>query len=134
MIEKEVTTKYRRSKGYGNFLWTFNLENIDNFLQNRGKNLHPFQIEGLRNLVIGLDDFFEEESNMSIHDDHRVEAYSSIALESTDIVRATGQFHGEPMFSNVIVSAKDAEGNETSWYGLVSLQVCVNVDKHISLA
>ena len=96
--------------------------------------MHPFQIEGLRNLVIGLDDFFEEESNMLIHDDHRVEAYSSVALKSTNIVCTTGQFHGKPMFSNVIVSAKDAEGNETSWYGLVSLQVCVNVDKRISLA
>ena len=95
--------------------------------------MHPFQIEGLRNLVIGLDDFFEEESNMSIHNDHRVETYSSVALESTDIVRVTGQFHGKLMFSNVIVSADGAEGNETIWYGLVSCQ-CVNVDKRMSLA
>jgi len=89
-MEKDVTMRYRRSQDYGKFLWSFNLENMDDFLQNREKNLHPLQIEGLRNLVIGLDDFFEEESNMSIHDDHRVETYSSVALENTDIVRATG--------------------------------------------
>jgi len=122
-MEKEVTTRYKRSQGYRNFLWTFNLENIDDFLQDREKNLHPLQIEELRNLVVGLNDFFEEESNMSIHDDHRVETYSSVALESTDILHATGQFHGKPMFSNVIVSAKDAEGNKTVWYGLVRKRV-----------
>ena len=68
----------------------------------------------------GLDDFFEE-SNMSIGDDHQIETFASVALESSDIVRAIKNFHGKPMFSNVTISAKDEEGNGVTWYGLVSI-------------
>ena len=83
--------------------------------------MNQHQIEEFRNLVSELDDFFEEESNISIYDDYQIETFASVALESTDIVRATKSFHGKPMFSNVTISAKDEEGNSVTWYGLVSI-------------
>jgi len=92
--------------------------------------LHQLQIEGYRNLLNGLDEFFEEESNLSnisIHDDSRIETFISVALESTDIVYATSSFHGKEMFSDVIVSAKDEEGNEVNWYGRVRMFRISNV-------
>ena len=120
LTEKELMKKYRRNKGYGKLLWVLNLNEIDEFLRNRN-DLDQHQIEGFRNLVSGLDDFFEEESNISIHDDHQIETFAFVALESTDIVRATKRFHRKPMFSNVTISAKNEEGNSVTWYGLVSI-------------
>ena len=67
-----------------------------------------------------LDDFFEE-SNMSIGDDHQIETFASVALESSDIVHAIKNFHGKLMFSNITISAKDEERNGVTWYGLVSI-------------
>ena len=106
------------------------LTEIDEFLLSHRSNLHQLQIEGYRNLLNGLDEFFEEESNLSnisIHDNNRIETFTSIALESTDIVHATSSFHGKEMFSDVIVSAKDKEGNEVNWYGRVRMFRISNV-------
>jgi hypothetical protein len=100
-------------------LWKLNLVEIDE-LERHGSDLDSLEIEGFRNLVAGLDDFFEAESKMSISDDHQIETFASVALESSDIVRAMRNFHGKPMFSNVTISAKDEEGNGMTWYGLVS--------------
>jgi hypothetical protein len=41
--------------------------------------------------------------------------YSSVAVESTDIIRITGNFYGNEWFSDVVVSSE-----ETDWYGKVS--------------
>jgi hypothetical protein len=106
------------------------LTEIDVFLQSHRRNLHHLQIEGYRNLLNGLDEFFEEESNLSnisIHDDSRIETFTSVALESTDIVHATSSFHGKEMFSDVIVSAKNEEGNEVNWYSRVRMFRISNV-------
>jgi len=65
------------------------LTEIDEFLLSHRSNLHQLQIKRYRNLLNGLDEFFEEESNLSnisIHDDSRIETFTSVALESTDIV------------------------------------------------
>jgi hypothetical protein len=83
--------------------------------------LDPLQAEGFQNLLTGLDDFFEVESTVSLDEDNRIEIFSSVSLESTDIIRTTSNFHGKPMFSNVTVSAPDNQGNELNWYGLVSI-------------
>jgi len=42
---------------------------LDDFLQKNIDKMDPLQIEGFQNLLTGLDEFFEEESFMSIHDD-----------------------------------------------------------------
>ena len=94
-----------------------NLEDLDDFLQKNQDNIDPIQIEGFQNVLTGLDEFFEEESTMSVYDDSRIEVFSSAALESTDIIRASPSFHGKPIFSNVIVSAE----RDMNWYSLVRI-------------
>jgi hypothetical protein len=129
LTEKEASKKYRRTTGYKELLHTLKLMEIDEFLLAHKSNLHHLQIEGYRNLLSGLAEFFEDESDGSIHDDHQIKAFSSVALESTDIVRATSNFHGKSMFSNVIISANDEGGNEVNWYGQVRVlefQVRIN--------
>ena len=98
------------------------MSEIEKLIERHEKDLDPLEIEGYRNLVSELDDFFEAESNMSIDDNHQIETFASVALESSDIVRAMRKFYGKPMFSNVTISAKDEEGNDVTWYGLVSSQ------------
>ena len=101
-------------------MWSLNLEGLDDFLEKNKNNLDLLQVEGFQNLLTGLDEFFDEESIMSIDEDNCIEIFSSASLESTDIIRATSSFHEAPMFSNVIVSG----GNEKEviyWYGLVSI-------------
>jgi hypothetical protein len=120
LTERKAAKKYRQTEGYGNLLWKLNLSEIEEFIKQHKKDLDPLEIEGYRNLVSGLDDFFEAESNMSIDDDHYMETFGSVALESSDVVRAMRKFHGKPMFSNVTISAIDEEENDVAWYGLVS--------------
>ena len=45
--------------------------------------------------------------------------YSSASVESTDIIRATGSFHGNEWFSDVIVVSSE----ETMWYGKVYFNI-----------
>jgi hypothetical protein len=130
LTEREASKRYRRTIGYRGSLHMLKLTEIDVFLQSHRRNLHHLQIEGYRNLLNGLDEFFEEESNLSnisIHDDSRIETFTSVALESTDIVHATSSFHGKEMFSDVIVSAKNEEGNEVNWYSRVRMFRISNV-------
>ena len=101
-------------------MWKLNLSEIEKLIERHQNDLDLLEIEEYRNLVSGLDDFFEAESNMSIDDDHYMETFGSVALESSDIVHAMRKFHGKPMFSNVTISAKDKEENDVVWYGLVS--------------
>ena len=83
--------------------------------------MDPLQAEGFQNLLTGLDDFFEVESTMFFDEDNRIEIFSSASLESTDIIRATSNFHRKPMFSNITVSALNDQENEINWYSLVSI-------------
>jgi len=46
------------------------LEDLDYFIQKNMNNLDPLQIEGFHMLLMGLDEFFEEESITSIDNDH----------------------------------------------------------------
>jgi hypothetical protein len=52
--------------------------------------------------------------------------YSSVAVESTDIIRTSGNFYGSEWFSNVVVSSE-----ETEWYGkaLLLLEFYAEEDK-----
>ena len=44
-----------------------------------------------------------------------IKIYSSVSIESTDIIRATRIFHGNEWFSDVVVVSSE----ETMWYGKV---------------
>ena len=59
-------------------MWTINLEDLDDFLK-KNKDIDSLQKEGLQNLLTGLDEFFEEESTMSIDDDAQMEFFASAA-------------------------------------------------------
>jgi hypothetical protein len=52
--------------------------------------------------------------------------YSSVTVESTDIIRTSGNFYGNEWFSNVVVSSE-----ETEWYGkaLLLLEFYAEEDK-----
>ena len=85
----------------------------------KNKDIDSLQKEGLQNMLTGLDEFFEEESSMSIDDGAWMEFFASAALDSTNIICATTKFHRKPMFSNVVISAKVDE-KDINWYSLVS--------------
>lgn len=55
------------------------------------------------------------ENNLT-HDDESeyFKIYSSVAVESTDIIRMAGSFYDNEWFSDVVVSSE-----ETDWYGKV---------------
>jgi hypothetical protein len=113
-------------------LWSLGLNELDDFLENNINNLDPLQVEGFQNLLTGLDEFFEEESVTSLTDDNRMEMFSSASLESTDIIRATSNFHGSPMFSNVIINGSNSE-EEINWYGLVSIDIFISYSINTNL-
>jgi len=96
------------------------LEDLGYFIQRNMDNLDPLQIEGFHTLLMGLDEFFEEESITFIDNNHRLELFSSAVLESMDIIHSSSNFHGKPSFSNIIVSGKE-EDKETIWYGMVCI-------------
>jgi hypothetical protein len=55
------------------------------------------------------------ENNVNYDDEFgHLKIYSSVAVESTDIVRTAASFYGNEWFSDVIVSSE-----ETDWYGKV---------------
>ena len=83
-------------------------------------NLDSLQIEGFHTLLMGLDEFFEEESITFIDNNHRLELFSSAILESIDIIRSSSNFHGKLSFSNIIVSGKK-ENKKTIWYDIVCI-------------
>ena len=97
---------------------------MNQFIQENIDKLDLLQVDSFYNLLNSLDDFFEEESLTSIYDDHRLKFFSSAALESTDIIRASSSFHGKPMFSNVIISG-EVEGKKINWYGLVRIKILI---------
>ncbi|KAF0543810.1 hypothetical protein F8M41_003301 [Gigaspora margarita] len=66
--------------------------------------MNLLQIKGFQNLLTGLDKFFEEESVTYLHEDNRIEIFSSASLESTAIIHAISSFYGSAMFFNIIVS------------------------------
>jgi len=117
LTEHEAPKKYRKANSFGKLLWTLKLNDIDHFLSHN-KDMNMLHIEGFQNMLIGLDEFFEEESNITIHDNHRVEVFSSASLESTDIICAIFNFHGKSIFSNVVICAKE-DNNDVNWYSMV---------------
>ncbi len=64
-------------------------------------DIHHLYKEGFANLRAGFDEFLTK-------------IYSSVAVESTDIIRTAGKFYGHEWFSDVAVSSE-----ETTWYGKV---------------
>ena len=48
--------------------------------------------------------------------------YSSVAVESTDIIRTAKEFYGKEWFSDVVVSSE-----KTDWYGKVLCRLLLSI-------
>ena len=91
--------------------------NIDDFVNDNKEKLHMLQIEAFQKLTTSLEKFFNQPGQAKNINTYQVQTFASIALESTDIIRSTNCFHGNPMFSNVEISGKE----EQLWYSVVCI-------------
>lgn len=112
--QRLVRSKIRRSSGFRNLLWEFNVNEIETKaaqIKNEA-DIHHLYKEGFDNLRMGFEEFLTE--NDLNYDDGYFKIYSSVAIESTDIIRTAASFYGNEWFSNVVVTSED-----TMWYGKV---------------
>ena len=111
-----MRAKTRRSSGFRNLLWGFNVSEIEMYISQitQDNDIHHLYKEGFANLRAGFDKFLTE-NNLTFDDEFGYfKIYSSVAVESTDIIRTAGKFYGHEWFSDVAVSSE-----ETTWYGKV---------------
>ena len=76
-------------------------------------SIHHLHKEDFDNLHTGFNEFLTE-NKLTYTDTGYFKIYSSVAVESTDIIRTAGSFYGNEWFSNVVVTSEDIE-----WYGKV---------------
>jgi len=111
-----VKTKTRRSSGFRNLLWEFNISEIEMYISQitQDNDIHHLYKEGFANLCAGFDEYLTE-NDLTFDDEFGCfKIYSSVAVESTDIIRTAKKFYGHEWFSDVAVSSE-----ETTWYGKV---------------
>jgi hypothetical protein len=115
---KSLKSKTRRSSGFRKLLWEFNASEIDIKCSQiaQDDDVHRLHKEGFENLRVGLNEFLTENEIICDTDSGYgyFKIYSSVAVESTDIIRTAKEFYGNEWFSNVVVSSE-----ETNWYGKV---------------
>ena len=70
--------------------------------------------EGFDNLLAGFNEFITENNITYNNEFGYFKIYSSVAVESTDIIRTAEKFYSHEWFSDVAVSSE-----ETTWYGKV---------------
>ena len=119
---------YHRTEGFGKVLWELRLDAIDakvNALKRSESPPHSNFIEGLSYIIPALDTFLDTSSQDSENDDFHIKVYDAVHLESGELLRTSGSFHGKEWFSDVAVtSAKDQchyRSDEGAWYGKVKL-------------
>ena len=119
---------YRKIKGFGKVLWELCLDAIDakvNSLKKLESPPHPKFIEGLSHIIPTLDTFLDTSLQESESEDFCIKVYDAVHLESGEILRTSGSFHGKEWFSDVAVtSAEDQRhyrSDEGAWYGKVKL-------------
>lgn len=94
-------------------MWEFNVNEIETQIR-QNDDIHHLYKEGFDNLRAGFEEFINE-NNLTYDDESGYfKIYSSVAVESTDIIRTAGSFYGDEWFSNVVVTSE-----ETVWYGKV---------------
>ena len=77
-------------------------------------DIHRLHKEGFDNLLDGFDEFITENVVTFDNEFGYFKIYSTIAVESTDIIWIAGSFYGNDWFSDIVVSSE-----ETMWYGKV---------------
>jgi hypothetical protein len=89
----------------------------------QNNDVHHLHKEGFVNLHAGFDEFLTE-NDLTFDDElGYFKVYSSVAVESTDIIRTAGKFYGNEWFSDVVVSSE-----ETNWYGKVVYRYIIFYD------
>ena len=96
--------RYRKTEGFKKSLFIIKLSDLTEFLEREPCKLEPFQRKGLANVQECLVRFLEnmKETNM-----YQLEAFTSVSVESTDIIRASPNFYGDSYCSNMVVSGED---------------------------
>jgi hypothetical protein len=114
--QKSIRSKTRRSSGFRKLLWEFKATEINIKCSQiaQDDDVHHLHKEGFENLRVGLNEFLMENEIIYDTDSGYFKIYSSVAVESTDIIRTAKEFYGNEWFSNVVVSSE-----ETNWYGKV---------------
>ncbi|GES72510.1 hypothetical protein GLOIN_2v1803493 [Rhizophagus clarus] len=95
-VKYTAKSKFRRSSGFRNLLWEFNVNEIETKVSqiNQDNDIHHLYKEGFDNLCTGFEEFFTE--NDINYDDQSgyFKIYLSVAIKSTDIVRTAASFYG----------------------------------------
>ena len=114
--QKSVKSKTRRSSSFWNFLWELKVTKIEikGSQIKQDNDIHHLYKEGFDHLREGFEEFLTE-NKLTNNDELRYfKIYSSVAVESTDIIWTAGKFYGNEWFSDVVVFSE-----ETMWYGKV---------------
>lgn len=113
---KQKKPMIRRSSGFRNLLWEFKFTEIETTVSKikQDTDIHHLYKEGFDNLHAGFEEFLTENELEYDYESGHFKIYSSVAVESTDIIRTAGTFYGNEWFSDVVVSSE-----ETAWYGKV---------------
>ncbi|CAG8752342.1 11675_t:CDS:2, partial [Rhizophagus irregularis] len=122
LAKKQKLTKTRRSSGFQNLLWTYKITEINMAVSQikQDDNIHHLYKEGFDNLLNGFDEFIMENDVIYNNEFGYFKIYSTVAIESTDIIRTTESFYGNDWFSDIVVfsSEKTEKTEKTSmWYG-----------------
>ena len=127
MASKTSKTVYHKVGDFGKILWEMRLDDIEknvNSWKMSKDSPHTNFIEGLSQIISALDTFLDTTSQESENEDFCIIIYESVRLESSEIIRTSGEFQRKEWFSNVeITSAEDQEqfmSNKGSWYGKVN--------------
>ena len=83
-----MRTKTRRSSGFRNLLWEFNVSEIESKTSRitQDNDIHHLYKEEFANLCAGFDEFLTE-NNLTFDDEFGYfKIYSNVAVESTDII------------------------------------------------
>ena len=95
LASKQRSSTTRRSSGFRNLLWEFNVNEIDAKCSQitQSNDIHYLHKEGFDNLRAGFEEFLRENKLTCDNDSGYFKIYSSVAVESTDIIRTVGKFY-----------------------------------------
>ncbi|KAF0430077.1 hypothetical protein F8M41_005574 [Gigaspora margarita] len=95
---------------FTNLIWTFDLNNAQEFIDQRLKNYRPNSkiYSWLEHLLKYLTIYFSSTNQINI-DNYIINIYSSVTLENGSIIRVTDNFYGKAWYSNVAVAMNPEE-------------------------
>jgi hypothetical protein len=94
-------------------LWKYKITEIDTVVSRikQDDDIHHLHKEGFDNLLDGFNEFITENDVTYDNGFGYFNIYSTVAVESTDIIRTARSFYGNDWFSDIVVSSE-----ETMWY------------------